>query len=458
MLERKPRLNTRLWRAFVLQVVLISATAVAGVYLAEFAIRELLIVSALEREADYFWARHKITKETPAPNTSVLIGYLFERHSTELPAEFTGLELGIHDLSTPVGAGVVHVSEGDGGRLYLVFDANNVQHLATYFGVAPLALMLVVLYTSAWAAYRIARRAVSPVIRLARMVRDVDVETPDRAALASAAQDDSVDAEIQSLAGALHQLMARVDRLVERERNFTREASHELRSPLTVIRMASEGLLQRQTLEPAARALVEKIRRAALDMAELTEVLLLLAREHEGMLPRERVEVNEILAQELARCRMIYADKALTLALDARVRLCVACAPRILGILFGNLLHNACAYTDRGTVEISVDAGSVTIRDSGIGIEPEHLGRVFTPYFRATNARASGQGLGLSLVKRITDRYGWRIELTSERGAGTTVQVLLPDAEVLPPAAATLEAVRATPSPAAGPTVPATSE
>lgn len=443
MLQRKPRLNTRLWRAFVLQVVLISATAAAGVYLAEFAIRELLIVSALEREADYFWARHKITRETPAPNTSVLIGYLFERQSTELPAEFAGLDLGIHDLNTPVGVGVVHVSEAEGGRLYLVFDANNVQQLATYFGVAPLALMLIVLYISAWVAYRIARRAVSPVIRLARMVRDVDVETPDRAALASAAQDDSVDAEIQSLAGALHQLMARVDRLVERERNFTREASHELRSPLTVIRMASDSLLQRQVLEPAARALTEKIRRAALDMEELTEVLLLLAREHEGLLPRERVEVNEVLAQELARCRMIYADKALTLKSEVHARLWVACAPRILGILFGNLLHNACAYTDRGTVTVTVEAGLVTIRDSGIGIEPEHLGRVFTPYFRGAGSRASGHGLGLSLVKRITDRYGWHIELASERGTGTTVQVLLPDAEVLPVA---LQSAPAAPS------------
>jgi signal transduction histidine kinase len=443
-MAHKVRLNTRLWRAFLLQIALISATAAAGVYLAEFAIRELLIVSALEREADYFWARRKITTETPAPNTSVLIGYLFERGAQEAPAEFAGLDLGIHDLHTPVGTGVVHVTESDGQRLYLVFDAGNVQQLATYFGVAPLALLLAVLYTSAWVAYRIARRAVSPVIRLARMVRDVDVETPDRAALAAAARDDSVDAEIQSLAGALHQLMDRVDRYLERERNFTRAASHELRSPLTVIRMASESLLQRQALEPPARALTEKIRRAALDMEELTEVLLLLAREHDGLLPRERVEVNEILAQELARCRMIYADKALALTLESRARLCVACAPRVLGIVFGNLLHNACAYTDRGSVEVVVEAGRVVIRDSGIGIAPANLGQVFTPYFRAANARPSGHGLGLSLVKRITDRYGWRIELASQPGTGTTVQVLLPDAEVVA-SAPPLESPRTTP-------------
>ncbi|HJP35417.1 MAG TPA: sensor histidine kinase, partial [Gammaproteobacteria bacterium] len=68
------RLNRRLWRAFVVQIVLISASAVVGVYLAEFAIRELLIVSALEREAEYFWARQNIDSDTPAPNTNTLIG------------------------------------------------------------------------------------------------------------------------------------------------------------------------------------------------------------------------------------------------------------------------------------------------------------------------------------------------------------------------------------------------
>lgn len=426
--ERRPRLNAHLWRAFVLQIVLISATAIAGVYLAEFAIREMLIVSALEHEADYFWSRHRITRDTPAPNTNALIGYLFDVDTNELPEEFVGLRNGIQEISTPVGAGVVHVSESDGQRLYLVFDANNVQHLATYFGVVPLALLLVVLYSSAWVAYRIARQAVSPVVRLARLVRDLDIETSDRAAFESALQEGGEDAEIQHLTGALHHLMTRVDRFIERERLFTREASHELRSPLTVIRMASDTLLQRPSMEAQHRHLVEKIRRAALDMEELTEALLLLAREHEGILPREPVIVNEIIAQELARCRMIYGDKELDFSMDEQALLSVSCAPRIAGIVFGNILRNACAYTEQGSIAVTVSSGRVIVTDSGIGISAEHLGHVFTPYFRASANHASGQGLGLSLVKRIIDRFDWRIEISSTPGAGTRVTVDMPRA------------------------------
>ena len=75
--KSNPRISRRLWRAFILQIALISATAVVGVYLAEFAIREILIVSALKKEADYFWARRNIEGDTAATTTHTFIGYLF---------------------------------------------------------------------------------------------------------------------------------------------------------------------------------------------------------------------------------------------------------------------------------------------------------------------------------------------------------------------------------------------
>lgn len=427
----KRRLNVSLWRAFMLQIVLISATAVAGVFLAEFAIRELLIVSALEREADYFWARRKISSDTPAPNTNALIGYVFERDPRVVPEEFAALDPGIHDVATPIGRAVVHVSDDPVGRtrLYLVFDANNVKELATYFGIVPLALMLVVLYSSAWVAYRITRRAVSPVIRLARNLRDIDLEAAELHAF-DLQRLETDDEEIEVLRRALEHLLGRVDRFVERERLFTREASHELRSPLTVIRMASDNLLNRHTLPPAGRGQVEKIRRAALDMEELTEILLLLAREHDGALHKEAVLVNEVLAQEMARARMLYAHKRLAWSFDADNELWVEAAPRVVAIVFGNLLRNAGSYTRAGVVEVRIAGHAVLIRDSGIGMSSAQLGEVFDP-LRGRH-HAQGNGIGLSLVKRITDRFAWTMSFDSAPGHGTTVRVVLSQGWVAP--------------------------
>ena len=419
--EHTPRLNTSIWRAFLLQIILISAVAVAGVYLAEFAIRELLIVSALEREADYFWARRKISADTPAPNTNSLIGYVFSSDGPDVPEEFVNLSLGIHDLVTPVGEAVVHVSEADDSRLYLLFDANNVEELATYFGIAPLALLLVVLYSSAWVAYSLTRRAVSPVIRLSRTVRDLDLESPDPNQLARDFEGGSGNAEIAALAGALEHLVERINASIERERTFTREASHELRSPLTVIRMASKNLLNRETLDESSQAMVEKIHRSAIDMEELTEVLLMLAREHEGALAKAPVLVNQIIATEMSHCRTIYADKALEFDFQESVQLQIETSARVVAIVFGNLLRNACEYSDRGTVTVLIEPDAVTITDRGRGMTAEHLGGMLERRFSPHNAH--GNGIGLSLVQRITDRFGWKIQIDSEPDHGTRVEV-----------------------------------
>jgi signal transduction histidine kinase len=426
------KLNKRLWQAFIVQIVLISATVIAGVYLAEFAIREILIVSALEREAEYFWARNRIERDTPAPNTHTLIGYVFEQDSEyTIPEEFRRLPTGIHDLATPVGKSVVHVSHSDGQWLYLVFDANNVRQLAAYFGVAPLALMLIVLYCSAWFAYRLSRRAVSPVTKLARNVRDLDLEAPDAGVFDPARQPKGADDEVLILSHALHQLTDRINKFVERERNFTREASHELRSPLTVIKMASNVLLGKPNLDQANRASVERISRAAQDMEELTRVFLLLARESEGGLARETVSVNEIVKTEIGRCELVYSEKDIDMRLVETGELTTESSPKILSVVLGNLIRNALNYTDHGRIEITIGDGSVTVEDSGIGVSEGQIDAVFRPYFRASNARESGHGIGLSLVKRLTDRFDWPVEFTSEPGRGTHVEVSFPKSRFL---------------------------
>ena len=428
--DSNKRLNRRLWRAFVVQIVLISASAVVGVYLAEFAIRELLIVSALEREAEYFWARQNIDSDTPAPNTNTLIGYVFDAAQSDThPEEFRGLSAGIHDLITPVGQSVVHVSENRGRRLFLVFDANNVRQLATYFGLAPLALLLVVLYSSAWAAYRIAGRAVSPLIKLARSVRDLDLDASDKVTLAATSELKGADDEVLTLSQALEQLVERVNKFVERERTFTRETSHELRSPLTVIKIASEVLLSRDDISEANRATVDKIHRAAKDMEELTQAFLLLAREGESDLIKERVCLNEIVRNEIARCQLVYGDKDIHIDYRQAGLVWVSSSPKVLAIVVGNLIRNACAYTDRGHVNVKLTERAVRVEDSGIGISDDQIEAVFSPYSRAPNARESGHGIGLSLVKRMTDRFGWPIEIASRPGRGTVVEVRFPDAE-----------------------------
>lgn len=431
--ESSRRLNRRLLRAFLIQIVLISGAAIVGVYLAEFAIRELLIVSALEREAEYFWSRQNIDPDTKAPNTHTLIGYVFEAEKTAThPEEFQGLSAGIHELETPVGRSVVHVSDDGRQRLFLVFDAENIRQLATYFGLIPLALLLIVLYSSALVAYRIAGRAVSPLIQLARNVRELDLEAPQTLTLAKLADVKGADDEVLTLSHALEQLVGRINEFVERERILTRETSHELRSPLTVIKIASEMLLAKDDISEANRATASKIQRAAKDMEELTQAFLLLAREGDSGLAKEPVSLNDIVRNEIARCELVYADKELHLEYSEASHVMVNSSPKVLAVVVGNLIRNACAYTDEGHVRVHVEGTEFRISDSGIGISDDHLAAVFSPYYRVPNARESGHGIGLSLVKRMTDRFGWLINIASREGQGTDVRIEFPAAQSVP--------------------------
>ena len=420
MKTEKP-LNKSLLRAFLLQLTIISVVAVGGVYIAEFAIREVLIVSALKREAEYFWSRNSIDRETPPPNTNTLIGYLFDKESGEVPAEFVGLNPGIHDFISPVNRGVVHVSENQDARLYLVFDADNVGELATYFGIIPLAILLVFLYSSAWGTYVLIHRAVSPVILLARTVKNIDLERPQIDAFLEKFKFRRLNLETLQLAGAIDDLLKKVDTSIERERTFTREASHELRTPLTVMRIAASSLKKREPLDQDLESIVEKIERATTDMEELTEVLLLLARDYDGALIKEKVIINDIVKQEISNCSLIYGDKPLEYNLQEGAILETNNSPKLVSIIFGNIIRNAFVYTDSGNVVVNVDANSVSVSDSGIGMTEEQLFQVMNKNSPPSFAR--GNGIGLNLVKRIIDRFGWHLELKSEVKKGTTVKI-----------------------------------
>ena len=110
-----------------------------------------------------------------------------------------------------------------------------------------------------------------------------------------------IDDDIQVLSDAIVNLGERLDAFITREHNFTRDASHELRSPLTVINIAADMLLAEQELPAAAKKSVMRIKRAASDMEELTEAFLLLARESDQEITTERVTINDIIEKEIAR-------------------------------------------------------------------------------------------------------------------------------------------------------------
>ncbi|MDH3691374.1 MAG: HAMP domain-containing histidine kinase [Gammaproteobacteria bacterium] len=421
-------LRRKLGKAFLLQAVAISVTAVLGVYAAGFVLEEVLIKQALRDEADYFWNHYEKEAQFSQPDTLNLTGYLLPApEDSPVPPNIVGLGSGFHDLRSQADISVAYVSERFGHKLVLLFDGEKVRELSLFFGLLPLAAVLAVIYLLTWISYRLSRRAVSPVIWLAREVANLDPASPDPKKFRADQLPADVDREVLALSEALERFAGQLNEFVDRERNFTRDASHELRSPLTVIRLASDMLLSEQELSPPAHKSVMRIKNAVADMEELVDAFLLLARESGQGLSSEPVCVNDVVDEELERARLLFQDKPIEVAKNFRNTLVASASDKALSVVIGNLLRNAFSYTDQGRVEIEIADRAVTISDSGVGMTEDDVRKAFRPYFRAGERRRGGHGVGLTIVKRFADRFGWPVRIDSKPNAGTRVTVEFPE-------------------------------
>ncbi|MFY2764054.1 sensor histidine kinase [Arenimonas sp. MALMAid1274] len=422
-------LRRKIWVAFILQAAAISFAAVLGVYGASAVLKHVLIQRALQEEASHYWERLAKDSQAQVPDTYNMTGFLIPAGgSTDpLPGPLRQLPVGFHSLPRAQGGSLVLVEKDSNGHLlYLLFKQEQVDSLAFWFGMAPLAIVLVVIYVIAWSTYRTSKRAVSPVIWLAGQVQRWDPKKPESSALRPENLPVDVEGETLVLASSLHDFASRIESFVERERDFTRDASHELRTPLTVIRVAGDMMESDEGLTPMSRRALKRIQGAGRDMEALIEAFLILAREGDTGLPDDDFAVSEVVTEEVDKARTLLGNKDVTLELVQQADFQLHAPARVLSVLLGNLLRNACHYTDEGRITVTVRRGSIAVTDTGVGMNEEELSRVFEPFYRAGDRKKDGQGIGLSIVQRLSQRYGWPVRLDSEPGRGTTATISFP--------------------------------
>lgn len=422
----------KIGRAFLLQAGLISIAVMLSVFFAKIVLEEVLIKEAIEQEADYFWDNYKRDKSFALPDTLNLTGFLADGNLPDGIRDITGGTPGFYEYDDAATRLVVYVSRQGGQTLYLLYNRGQVDSLAAYYGLFPLALVLILLYLSLWLSYTFSRRALSPFTQLARQVNQIDFSSPDFSHIQVDHPSFDTNDEIKALTDAIDNLGERLNAFISRERNFTRDASHELRSPLTVIKIAADMLESEQELSVTAQNTVNRIRRAASDMEELTQAFLLLARESDQALTADMVCINDVITEEIERAQLLNPDKQLSINYQPQCLLRTRASDKVLSVLIGNLIRNAFLYTDGGNIDISVRSGSIVISDSGKGIPPHQVEDMFKPYRRGENTNVAGHGVGLTIVKRLSDRFNWPITIESEPDIGTSVAVQFPESEARP--------------------------
>lgn len=245
--------------------------------------------------------------------------------------------------------------------------------------------------------------------------------------------------ELTRLIKTLNAMLARLEVSFATLRRFTADASHELKTPLTVLRSGIERSITHPATPDDVMAALEETLFEVNRMAEMVDSLLTLARADEGRAPLhlDEVDLRETLA-EVAETASILGEQA-SVGVDVQVPqdpvLMQVDRSRVRQLLM-NLLTNAIKYTPAGGsvwIESAVEDDQVviTVRDAGIGIAPGDLSHIFDRFWRADPARSRtgarpGAGLGLAICKWIAEAHGGSIEAQSRPGRGTTFTVTLP--------------------------------
>lgn len=337
-----------------------------------------------------------------------------------LPPSAAGLPPGVHEITD--GGHEVHVAVAMLGRerLFRLYDFGAYEQRFRDSMNLLLAGTALFVLPAIWLAYALSGILVRQVAGLAQQVRALRAGTA--AGIDSSRYDER---EVAELGEAVNDYQRRMAAMVEREKEFAANVSHELRTPLTAIRTSCELLEPvAETLDAKPRQRLRQIEQAAADMHALTDCLLALARE-DAAGPAGPVALAaavdatfERFAERLERQAVRWVS---AVPPDARV----AADASALGIVLSNLVDNALRHTRAGTIRCTWAEGTLTIEDSGSGIAPAALPHIFERHYRAA---PDGFGIGLALVKRICERYGWRIEVESGVGAGTRVMLALGEA------------------------------
>ena len=309
--------------------------------------------------------------------------------------------------------------------------------------LALILLPLMVLAT-ALTGYRFTRRVLLPVRRITGAVKEIrsDADLSRRVGLTDA---DNGKApvhrdEFYALAETFDGMLEELEEVFRREQQFTSDASHELRTPVSVILAQCDAMLSDESLTEDQRSQLALIRRKAAGMSDMISQLLFLSRADQGRQPihRERLDLSELTEMIIEEQQMLADGAGRGIRIESRISPGVeADADETLYIrMVSNLLSNAVRYShDGGKVEVILEErdGEVRgrVKDHGVGIAAEDLTRIWERFYRADSSRTetSHSGLGLSMVRWIAHAHGGDVSVASEAGKGSEFAFYFPARE-----------------------------
>ena len=416
------RLRSRIVISFALFGLGLTALfAVATIYL-RARLEDQLINNTLQRELKNFVDFKRDNPDPNAPWTMSVYDAQIVRagRTATVPLAWQKFDSGVYDIEEIGREGKnrpyrLAVYKDEDYWAYLRFDLStqklNERQLLTALGSALFLFAILSLVIGFW----LSARVMSPVIDLARRVRAMS-----RSGKPELLKKHFADDEVGELASVLDDYSTRLTEIVQRDREFNADVSHELRTPLSVIASTTELLQGSPDLTDKLRERLKRIERAVRQSTELIDALLLLSRrERQAPTDGESTDVARVVEQVVDAQRPHLANKPVEVRVEIEQPLATAAPSSVVAVALSNLIGNAFKYTPSGEVIVTVGYGRVTVEDSGPGIKAEDAEKLFERGVRGTTV-GKGGGLGLAIVRRLCDLYGWTVSLAPRPQGGAT--------------------------------------
>ncbi len=371
---------------------------------------------------------------------------------TQISSETAEIQLG-HFLSKTLGDFLDFESSGESFRLFfypfklenqnytlLVVHSLDDQHeLLARISYAFLISVPLALFAASFGGYFLAKKSLAPIAEMSRSAEAITAKNLHERLPVKNERD-----ELGSLAGKFNELLSRLDKSFEQQRRFMADASHELRTPVAIVRGESDVILGKEKRrETEYRESFTIVQSEAERMTRIIEDLFTLARVDAGQQPSQKsvIYLDEILGEAVKSFRTVATKRNITLEFKTLEEMKFYGDAQLLRRLFSNLIDNALKHT-KSSVIITAErrAGSyeISISDDGTGIPTDAQPHIFERFYRAKDARlreeivstGSGAGLGLAISKFIAEAHDGKLALQNSDENGSTFIVKLPFIEI----------------------------
>jgi signal transduction histidine kinase len=355
--------------------------------------------------------------DTPLPGSSSLSIYLASRQDTRpIPGHLIELADGVHhDVKVADKAYHVMVAPSAGDRIYIQYDVTEIERSEELLSNILLVAWILLIVFMFFIARILSKKLSRPIAQLSQ---DLSSINPDERGIRLS--DRFEDDEVGRIAQAFDSYTGKMDSYVEKQIGFAAMASHELRSPLTIVQTSADLIAYRDN-DPEIKPYLEKIQRASANMANIIHALLAVTRDQPTRDADQNIQLQPLVDEILDAMKHEVRAKQIEIENNLAPEIRIKADKTLLTVVLTNLIKNGIKHGQNSSIRIEMQGPDLSITDSGIGIDGDELQHIFDFGYRGQNSQ--GYGVGLYISKLICDHQGWSLDLSPNPQGGIIARV-----------------------------------